>query len=155
MDDRLALGDLPAFAVNRDKYRFVERVGQQGRQLLFAPATGVAGLPPLETGVQRRAAGSHLVIVLVIRHIGVLSCDYRNMSALYGSPEISGHECRFDLGHVIGASYRMGEAGAQGTAQSERIRPWLVANRFQAISQASMMSARLINTVLASQWLRR
>ena len=70
-------------------------------------------------------------------------------------PEISGHECRFDLGHVIGASYRMGEAGAQGTAQSERIRRWLVANRFQAISQASMMSARLINTVLASQWLRR
>jgi len=53
------------------------------------------------------------------------------------------------------ASYRMGEAGAQGTAQSERIRRWLVANRFQAISQASMMSARLINTVLASQWLRR
>jgi len=74
---------------------------------------------------------------------------------LYGSPEISGHECRFDLGHVIGASYRAGEAGVQGTAQSERIRPWLVANRFQAISQASMMSARLINTVLASQWLRR
>jgi putative transposase len=29
-----------------------------------------------------------------------------------------------------------------------------VANRFQAISQASMTSARLINTVLASQWLR-
>ena len=77
------------------------------------------------------------------------------LEELYGSPEISGHECRFDLGHVIGASYRMGEAGAQGTAQSERIRPWLVANRFQAISQASMMSARLINTVLASQWLRR
>ena len=79
----------------------------------------------------------------------------RSLASLYGSPEISGHECRFDLGHVIGASYRMGEAGAQGTAQSERIRRWLVANRFQAISQASMMSARLINTVLASQWLRR
>jgi hypothetical protein len=41
------------------------------------------------------------------------------------------------------------------TAQSERIRPWLVANRFQAVSQASMISARLVNTELASQWLRR
>jgi|SRR6516162_5972495 len=52
---------------------------------------------------------------------------------------------------LAGAAYRAGEAGAQATAQSERIRPWLVANRFQAISQASMMSARLINTELASQ----
>src|SRR5467141_2452261 len=74
---------------------------------------------------------------------------------LYGSPEISGRECRFDLGHIIGATYKAGGAGAQATAQSERIRPWLVANRFQAVSQASMMSARLINTELASQWLRR
>ena len=53
------------------------------------------------------------------------------------------------------ASYRGGRAGAQLTAQSERIRSWLVANRFQAVSQASMMSARLVNTELASQWLRR
>jgi hypothetical protein len=58
-------------------------------------------------------------------------------------------------GHIAGASYRAGEAGAQATAQSERIRPWSVANRFHAISQASMMSARLVNTELASQWLRR
>ena len=57
--------------------------------------------------------------------------------------------------HIAGASYRAGKAGAQATAQSERIRPWLVANRFQAISQASMMSARLRNTELASQWLRK
>ena len=64
--------------------------------------------------------------------------DTITFNFLYGSPEISGHECRFDLGHVIGASCRMGEAGAQGTAQSERIRRWLVANRFQAISQASI-----------------
>jgi hypothetical protein len=48
-----------------------------------------------------------------------------------------------------------GEAGAQATAQSERTKPVLVANRFHAISQASMMSARLRNTELASQWLRR
>jgi hypothetical protein len=50
------------------------------------------------------------------------------------------------------AAYRAGEAGGQATAQRERIRPWLVANRFQAISQASMTSARLINTELASQY---
>ncbi len=58
---------------------------------------------------------------------------------------------RFDSRHCYGA----GEAGAQATAQSERIRSWSVANRFQAVSQASMMSARLGNTELASQWLRR
>ena len=79
------------------------------------------------------------------------------MCFLYGSPEISGHECVFHLRPRFGSRrrYGAGEAGAQATAQSERIRPWLVANRFQAISQASMMSARLGNTELASQWLRR
>src|SRR5580693_9633451 len=73
----------------------------------------------------------------------------------YESPEISGHECAFDVRPPSSASYRGGRAGAQLTAQSERIRSWLVANRFQAISQASMMSVRLTNTELASQWLRR
>jgi len=73
----------------------------------------------------------------------------------YESPEISGHECAFDVRPPSSASYRGGRAGAQLTAQSERIRSWLVANRFQAVSQASMMSARLVNTELASQWLRR
>jgi hypothetical protein len=86
---------------------------------------------------------------------GQLWACSRRSQVLYGSPEISGRECRFDLGHIIGATYKAGGAGAQATAQSERIRPWLVANRFQAISQASMMSAKLINTELASQWLRR
>ena len=63
----------------------------------------------------------------------------------------------FYLGHgsTAGASYGADEAGAQATAQSERTKPVLVANRFHAISQASMMSARLRNTELASQWLRR
>ena len=50
----------------------------------------------------------------------------------------------------IACTYGAGEAGAQATAQSERIRPWLVANRFQAVSQASMTCARLANTELAS-----
>ena len=61
------------------------------------------------------------------------------------------------LGHgsIAGTSYGADEGGAQATAQSERTRRLLVANRFHAISQASMMSARLINTELASQWLRR
>ena len=55
----------------------------------------------------------------------------------------------------VGTSYGADEAGAQATAQSERTKPVLVANRFHAISQASMMSAKLRNTELASQWLRR
>src|SRR5271169_6371352 len=76
---------------------------------------------------------------------------------LYGSPDISGPECtfyrspRFDSRHP----YRAGEAAAQATAKSERTRLWLLANRVQAISQASMMSARLVKTELASQWLRK
>jgi len=78
MYDRLALGDLATFAVDRDKDRLVERVGQQSRQRLFAPAAGVAGLSFLETRAQWRVAVAHLVIVLVIRHMGVLSCDYRD-----------------------------------------------------------------------------
>src|ERR1700730_15027324 len=63
----------------------------------------------------------------------------------------------FYLGHgsIAGTSYGSDQAGAQATAQSERTKPVLVANRFHAISQASMMSARLRNTELASQWLRR
>jgi len=54
---------------------------------LFAAAAGVAGLPLLETAVQRRAAGAHLVIVLVVRHMRLpllRRCgyfDYRNASA--------------------------------------------------------------------------
>jgi hypothetical protein len=76
---------------------------------------------------------------------------------LYGSPEISGDECASieSRGLIAGTIYRAGEAGAQATAQSERIRLWLVANRFQAISQPSMTSAKLVKTELASQWLRR
>ena len=54
-------------------------------------------------------------------------------------------------GSIAGTTYRAGEAGAQATAQSERTRAWLLANRFQAISQASMMLAKLANTELASQ----
>ena len=46
----------------------------------------------------------------------------------------------------IACTYGAGEAGAQATAQSERTRPWLVANRFQAISQASMTCGGLTNT---------
>jgi hypothetical protein len=54
-------------------------------------------------------------------------------------------------GSIAGTTYKAGEAGARATAQSERPRPWLLANRFQAISQASMMLAKLANTELASQ----
>ena len=58
-------------------------------------------------------------------------------------------------GPIAGTTYRAGKAGAQAVAQSERTKPLLVANRFHAISQTSMMSAKLRNTELASQWLRR
>jgi hypothetical protein len=53
------------------------------------------------------------------------------------------------------ACYPEDGAGAQATAHSERIKAWSAAKRFQAISQASMISARVRNTELASQWLRR
>src|SRR5208282_2473050 len=82
MDDRLALGDLAAFAVDRDKDRLVERIGQQCRQVLFAAAAGVAGLPLPETGVQRRPARAHLVIVLVL---GDMSC--RGSPSLFAPSE--------------------------------------------------------------------
>src|SRR3954469_10147759 len=80
-----------------------------------------------------------------------LTACYTNLRRLLdkGVFCISGH------GLIAAIPYGAGEAGAQATAQSERTRPWSVANRFQAISQASMMSARLGNTELASQWLRR
>src|ERR1700731_1729599 len=58
-------------------------------------------------------------------------------------------------GSIAGQSYGWVDAGPQATAQTGRTKPVLVANRFHAISQASMMSARLRNTELASQWLRR
>ena len=72
---------------------------------------------------------------------------------LYGSPDIFGPECTFDRRPRFDnrQRYRAGGGEAQATAQSERTRPWLLANRFQAISQASMISARLENTELASQ----
>jgi hypothetical protein len=54
MDDRLALGDLATFSVDRDKDLLAQRIGQQRMQLLLAAAAGVAGLPLSETGVQRR-----------------------------------------------------------------------------------------------------
>ena len=55
-DDRLALGDLAAPSVDRHDDRLVQRIGQQRRQALGAAAAGVAGLPLLEAGVQRRPA---------------------------------------------------------------------------------------------------
>ena len=90
----------------------------------------------------------------------VVNCRRRECSRLTGAARtytdlqkflepraafISGH------GSMAGRTYGAGRVGAQATAQSERTRLWLVANRFQAISQASMMLARLANTELASQ----
>jgi hypothetical protein len=88
MDDRLALGDLAPFSVDRDEDLLIQRIGEQRMQLLFAAAAGVTGLPLAETSVQRRAAGAHLVIVVVIRHMRLPllrrsgSVDYRNASGV-------------------------------------------------------------------------
>ena len=41
---------------------------------------------------------------------------------LYGSPKISGHECLLSQAAVAGSSYGADAAGAQPTAQSERIK---------------------------------
>jgi hypothetical protein len=63
---------LAPFSVDRDEGGLVQRIGQQRMQLMqpfFAAAAGVAGLPLSETGVQRRAARAHLIIVLVARHM--------------------------------------------------------------------------------------
>jgi hypothetical protein len=81
---------LAPFSVDRDEGRLVQRIGQQRMQrmqLLFAAAAWVAGLPLSETGVQRRVARAHLVIVLVVRHMRAPllrrsgSVDYRNTPA--------------------------------------------------------------------------
>jgi hypothetical protein len=98
-------------------------------------------VPPVLAGIS-----SILPVCWTIEALGIHSANILWM-VLYGSSEISGYECA----SIAGISYRAGEAGAQATAQSERIRPWLVANWFQAISRQSMMSVRLVNTELASQ----
>jgi hypothetical protein len=51
-DDRLALGDLPAFAVLGEGHRRVQRRGQQCGQVFRGPTARVAGLALLEAGVQ-------------------------------------------------------------------------------------------------------
>jgi hypothetical protein len=55
-DDRLTLGDLPAFPVLGDGHRFVQRRGQQCRQAFRWPTARVAGPALLEAGVNRRHA---------------------------------------------------------------------------------------------------
>jgi hypothetical protein len=85
---RLALGDLATFSIDRDEDLLIQRIGQQRMQLLLAAAAGVAALPLAETGVQQPAAGSHLVIVLVVRHMRLPLLrrsgyvDYRNKWAV-------------------------------------------------------------------------
>jgi hypothetical protein len=45
LDDRLALGDLAPFSVDRDEDLLAQRIGQQRMQLLLAAAAGVTRLP--------------------------------------------------------------------------------------------------------------
>src|SRR4029077_6486897 len=56
------------------------------REALSAPAAGISGLTLAETGVQRRAAGAHLVIALVARQVPApfaapRHVDYRNAAS--------------------------------------------------------------------------
>jgi hypothetical protein len=48
--------------------------------------------------------------------------DVHQAVVLYGSPEISGHECLLSRAAIAGSSYGADAAGAQPTAQSERIK---------------------------------
>jgi hypothetical protein len=71
--DRFALGDLAAAPIDRHDDRLIQRIGQQCRQALGAAAAGVAGLPLLEAGAQRRPARAHLVAALAVRQQGTSS----------------------------------------------------------------------------------
>jgi hypothetical protein len=64
--DRLALGDLAAFAVDGHDHLLVERLDQQCRQVFRARSARVAGLAFLESGMHRRLAAADLVIALVL-----------------------------------------------------------------------------------------
>ena len=52
-DDRLALGDLAALAVDCGRHRRVQHLDQQRRQVFQARFARIAGLAFLETGVHR------------------------------------------------------------------------------------------------------
>jgi hypothetical protein len=45
MDDRLALGDLATFSVDRDEDRLAQRIGQQRMQLLLLRPPGLPDCP--------------------------------------------------------------------------------------------------------------
>ena len=102
-----------------------------------------------------------LLIAQSARTLGLLRSE---MAASVGFPDQATDLRKFldtsvpstsSHGSPAGTIYRAGKAGAQAMAQSERIKASSAANRFQAVSHASMMSPRLGNTELASQWLRR
>jgi DNA-3-methyladenine glycosylase len=97
-----------------------------------------------------RGPGRLAAALRVDRRLG-LAVPYTDLRKFLDTsvPSTSSH------GSPAGTIYRAGKAGAQAMAQSERIKASSAANRFQAVSHASMMSPRLGNTELASQWLRR
>ena len=68
--------DPAALSVDRHDDRLVQRVGQRCQQALGAAAAGVAGLPLLEAGVQRRPARAHLVTALAVRHRAAPPCRF-------------------------------------------------------------------------------
>ena len=70
-DQRLALGDLPAFAVLGDGHLLVECGGQQRRQIFRGPAARVAGLALLKAGVLGRLAIVRRVFAFGFRHLAL------------------------------------------------------------------------------------
>ena len=141
--DRFGMTGMPSEQVRK----MLGRAGRLAAALRGSPAERAKIVREL---VEQVIVDDKRIIIKVWR--GALLGGDVPSDALYGSPDISGRECTFYRRPRFGNSpYGAGEAEAQATAQSERTRPWLLANRFQAISQASMMSARLENTELASQ----
>ena len=78
---RLALGDLPAFAVLGNRHLLVERRGQKRRQVFRWPTAGVPGLPFLEAGVNRRLAVVRRVFTLGFGHVAL--SDFLPIYQLY------------------------------------------------------------------------
>src|ERR1700741_1637573 len=73
-DDCFTLGDLAASAVLGDNDTFVQRLAEQGREVLVAgrPAFWIAGMAFFETGLAGRLAVTHLVAALRVNGIGGL-----------------------------------------------------------------------------------
>ncbi len=133
------VGDVPHRAVGRaingipDRRALGRRCGKlAGEADRFVWRKHEVEAAELALVLRPRLAGVGATCLEQARHFGIprhlvrvdpdRPCDQTRHVRPPARPEISGHECRFDLGHIIGATYKASEAGAQATAQSERIK---------------------------------